>query len=159
MKWRKWLENWDMTSLKIKTTFLEAEWKPNEADKDAAWELYIELATRVVTQDLDYTYGDEKSALESINKIFGLTREIIKKYKRDCIEFSKIAVVILNQKVRPFTSKWHRISVVDGFNDINSREFRNELENMQKILRLYTQMLGDMAGVEEKDDLINIGIL
>ena len=138
---------------------LRSEWKPNEAGKDAAWELYIELATRVVTQDLDYTYENEKSALESINKVFGLTRVIIKKYKRDCIEFSKIAVVILNQKVRPFTSKWHRISVVDGFDDANSREFRSELENMQKILRLYTQMLGDMACVEEKDDLINIGVL
>ena len=28
MKWSKWLENWDMTSLKIKASFLEMEWKP-----------------------------------------------------------------------------------------------------------------------------------
>lgn len=35
MKWKKWLENWDMTSLKIKTSFLETEWKSNEADKYA----------------------------------------------------------------------------------------------------------------------------
>jgi len=40
MKWGKWLENWDMTSLKITTPFLEMEWNPAEPDRDAAWELY-----------------------------------------------------------------------------------------------------------------------
>ena len=35
MKWKKWLENWDMTSLKIKTPFLEMDWNPQEKDKDA----------------------------------------------------------------------------------------------------------------------------
>jgi len=47
MKLGKWLENWDMKSLKIKAPFLEMEWNPQEADKDAAWELYIELLTRM----------------------------------------------------------------------------------------------------------------
>lgn len=64
MKWKKWLENWDMTSLKIKTPFLEMDWNPQEKDKDAAWEMYIELLTRITTQSLEY--GDEKSALDSI---------------------------------------------------------------------------------------------
>ena len=50
MKWAKWLENWDMTSLKISAPFLEMEWNPAEPDKDAAWELYIELLTRITTQ-------------------------------------------------------------------------------------------------------------
>jgi hypothetical protein len=43
MKWSKWLEQWDMTSLKLKTPFLDMEWKPQDEDKNAAWELYIEL--------------------------------------------------------------------------------------------------------------------
>ena len=37
MKWRKWLENWDMTKLNIKTPFLDMEWAPQEKDKDAYW--------------------------------------------------------------------------------------------------------------------------
>ena len=45
----------------------------NDADRDAAWELYIELVTRITTQSLDEDDGDEKSALDSIYKIFSLT--------------------------------------------------------------------------------------
>lgn len=152
MKWRSWLEEWGMTSLTIKTPFLEMEWEPKIQDIEAAWELYIELLTRTTTQDLLDEYGDEKSALESIYKIFPLTREIIKKYKRDCMEFTKIAIVVLNQKIRPFTSKWHK-RTINGLNDTDKFEFREELKELQQILKIYTKMLGNMAGVEEINDL------
>jgi len=36
MRWKKWLENWDMTSLKINAHFLEMEWQPKDEDKNAA---------------------------------------------------------------------------------------------------------------------------
>jgi hypothetical protein len=42
------------------------------------------------------THGDEEMALKSIHTIFPLTREIIKSNGRDCIEFTKIAIVVLN---------------------------------------------------------------
>ena len=126
MKWKKWLENWDMTSLRIKTSFLDMEWQPQTADQDAAWELYIELLTRVTTQDLADDCGDEEQALASIYKIFDLTREIIKKYKRDCMEFTKISVVILNQILRPFTSKWHKIKrVAKVFKNLYTNAWRD----------------------------------
>lgn len=150
MKWRKWLENWDMTSLKIKVPFLETEWAPQEPDKNAAWDLYIELLTRIATQKLPSSYGIEKTALESIYQLFPLTRETIKRYGRDAIEFTKIAVVVLNQVVRPFTAKWHRLSEEAAFSDENKcREFRTELEGLQKELLKYTKMLADMADVED----------
>jgi hypothetical protein len=47
---KKLLEKWDLTSLKIHTPFLEMEWEPRDEDKTAAWDLYIELITRVSTQ-------------------------------------------------------------------------------------------------------------
>ena len=81
MKWGKWIENWDMTSLKINTPFLEMEWNPQDEDKDAAWELYIELLTRVTTQSLKIDHGDEQSALLSIHSLFDITRNIIKSKK------------------------------------------------------------------------------
>lgn len=152
MKWGKWLEQWDMTSLKIKTPFLDMEWKPQDEDKSAAWELYIELLTRITTQPLDDTHGDEETALKSIHSIFGLTREVIKKNGRHCIEFTKIAIVVLNQVIRPFTAKWHRLSIQGAFsNKETCNEFREELTQLQNILIIYTKMLGDMAGIE--DDL------
>ena len=79
MDWKSWLNKWNMSSLKINAKFLEMEWTPKDADRDAAWELYIELLTRITTQELPDDSGDEKSALDSIHKIFGLTRRIIKK--------------------------------------------------------------------------------
>jgi hypothetical protein len=150
MKWKKWLENWDMTSLKINLKFLEMNWEPKEVDKEAAWELYIELLTRVTTQYLQPEEGDEKAALESVHRIFDLTRTTIKKHGRDCIEFTKIAIVVLNQIIRPFSAKWHKEMLSGAFQKEESRkEFTNELRPLQDKLRTYTKMLADMAGVED----------
>lgn len=154
MKWNKWLEKWGMTSLKIKIPFLEMEWAPQEADRNAAWELYIEMLTRIATQYLEPKHGDEKTALESIYRIFDITRNIIKKYGRDCKEFTKIAIVVLNQRIRPFTAKWHKESLAGSFKKTTQRtRFRKELNVLQGQLRIYTKMLSDMAGVEDLTEL------
>ena len=149
MKWRDWLENWGMTGLKVQMPFLEMEWAPQDADKSAAWELYIELLTRISTQPLPDQDGDEQSALDSIYSLFPTTRDVIKRNGRGCIEFTKIAVVILNQLVRPFTAKWHKLSLEYAFDDPHQcHEFRDELRELQEYLKRYTQMLGQMAAVE-----------
>lgn len=154
MKWGKWLENWDMTSLKIKAPFLEMEWKPQDEDRNAAWDLYIELLTRIATQPLDPAHGEEKTALDSIYSLFPTTRQIIRSNGRHCIEFTKIAVVVLNQVVRPFTAKWHRLSVAGAFSDqAKCDEFRYELGQLQNKLKTYTRMLADMAAVEDLTEL------
>lgn len=150
MKLRKWLENWDMTNLKINVGILEAEWQPQEKDREAAWELYIEMLTRIVTQPLPESDGDEKSALDSVHALFGITREILRRKGRDCVQFTKIAVIVLNQIVRPFTAKWHRKSLAGAFNDPNARkEFRDDLAELQVELRKYTKALADIADVED----------
>ncbi len=150
MKLREWLDEWSMTSLRINVHFLEMEWAPNDYDKNAAWDLYIELLTRIATQYLDPEHGDEQAALDSIHSLFGLTREIIKRQGRYCIEFTKIAVVILNQVIRPFTAKWHKLSVQGAFeNPEQCKSFRQDLYDLQSELRKYTGMLADMAKVED----------
>lgn len=131
-----------------------AFWKWNgihrSLTKKAAWDLYIELLTRITTQRLDVEHGDEGIALSSVYSLFSTTRQIIKENGKDCIEFTKIAVVILNQKIRPFTAKWHKASMSGGFSDKATRhEFRQELAELQNVLSVYTQMLAEMAGVED----------
>ncbi len=159
MKWGKWLENWDMTSLKVKTPFLDMEWKPQDEDKAAAWDLYIELLTRITTQNLDDNHGDEKTALTSVFSLFSITRDVMKNNGRHCIEFTKIAIIVLNQIVRPFTAKWHGLSVKGAFDDQEKcEEFRAELAELQRVLRIYTKMLADMAGVEDLTELENSGV-
>ncbi len=39
---------------------LERDWAPQEADKDAAWDMYVELLTRITTQPLSGEDGLEK---------------------------------------------------------------------------------------------------
>ncbi len=163
MKWGEWLEKHNI-GLKLKSGFLEIDYKPQNADKSAAWDLYIELLTRIAIQPLNDNHGDEETALKSIYSIFPLTREVIKSNGRHCIEFTKIAIVILNQKVRPFTAKWHKLSINPGFtllDEVGTKynnkelclEFRKELYALQNDLKIYTKMLADMAGVENLVDL------
>ena len=52
---------------------LQIEFKPD--DKDAAWELYVEMLTRIVIQPLPAETGDEKAALDSVYSLFPTTRK------------------------------------------------------------------------------------
>lgn len=150
MKLKKWLENWDLTSLKINVGLLEAEWKPQEQDREAAWELYVEMLTRIVTQPLPAEHGDEKAALDSVYSLFSTTREILRRKGRDCVQFTKIAVVVLNQVIRPFTATWHKPAVDKAFAEPEARaQFRSDLAGLQVVLRKYAKALADIAQVED----------
>lgn len=124
------------------------------ADKDAAWDLYVEMLTRIVTQSLPSDAGDEKTALDSVYSLFPTTREILRYRGRNAIQFSKVAIPVLNQIVRPFTAKWHKESLSGAFLDPRKRqEFRQELSELQEDLRNYNRMLADIAGVEDLTSL------
>src|SRR6266446_7697956 len=79
MKRRDFLEKWGLSSLKIKLPFLEGEFNPQDPDRAAAWELYVELLTRITMQYLPPEDGDEEAALQSVFVIFPLTREILRR--------------------------------------------------------------------------------
>lgn len=154
MKWRERLENWNTVSPRVSLRYLAMEWAPRDADRDAAWKLYIELLTYITTQPLPQEHGDEETALKSVYAMFGLTRDTIKRHGRPCQEFTKLAIVVLNLTVRPFTAKWHRLSLRGDFDEPGRcAAFRTELEELQVQLREYTRMLADMAGVEDLTDL------
>lgn len=136
--------------VKIKTPFLDTEISFEDVDKKAAWELYVELVTRVSTQPLDKTYGDETAALSSIHSIFESTREVLRRNGTRCFGFSRIAVIMLNQVIRPFTTKWHSKSLDGSLKDEGwKQKFRMELADLQDALQGYSEMLADMAGVED----------
>ena len=149
MQFKKLLEQWDLNSLKITAPFLEMEWVPRDEDKTAAWELYVEMITRITTQPLVPGHGLEKAALDSVYQLFPLTRGILKTHGRYCINFAKVAVVVLNQVVRPFTSKWHIRMNAGPLDDVTVGDFRAELAQLQGKLLNYTRLLADLAGVED----------
>lgn len=156
-----WLKRFHLDKLKINTGLLNADFTLNDADQKAAWELYIELVTRIATQPLENKDGDEKTALNSIYSLFPITREILKSNGRQCLQCSRIAVLILNQIVRPFTAHWHGRLVNHELdsgkdNENNLKEFRHSLIELQADLINYTGMLGEMAGVEKDNNLLDI---
>ena len=132
--------------------FLKTERKPRENDRKAAWELYVEMVTRITTQPLQPEHGEEKAALDSVYFLFQTTRAILLKQGPDCVVFAKIAIEILNQRVRPFTAKWHRKNLASA-NATDCAEFRQDLESLHEVLRAYMHTLAVIAGVEELTDV------
>ncbi len=112
------------------------------------------MLLRVVTQPLPTEGGDESTALKSIYALFPVTREILRRRGRSAISFSKVAIPIMNQVVRPFTTKWHPQSLTGALGDLGKRaEFRKDLEALQRDLRNYNRLLAQIAGVEDLTDL------
>jgi len=150
MKLKDWFEQWGLTKIKLSAGFFESEWQAQTADRDAAWELYVELLTRIVTQPLPDRDGDEQAALNSVHSLFGITREILRRQGRNCEQFSKVAIVVLNQVVRPFTAKWHKLALAGAFEQPqHCREFRDELKALQLDLLIYAKALAAIAQVED----------
>jgi hypothetical protein len=150
MKLRDFLEKWGLSSLKINVGFAAMEFSPKDPDRAAAWDLYIELLTRITTQYLEPEHGDEATALESVHSIFALTRKSFKRHGSGAGEFAKVAIPVLNQVIRPFTAKWHRLSLAGSFKTPEGcQTFRAELNVLQQKLRNYTSALAAMAAVED----------
>ena len=148
------LTKFKLSKVGLNVGFATFELDFNDTDRDAAWDLYVEMLTRVTTQPLPSNVGDEEIALASVYSLFPTTREILRQRGRDAIQFCMVAIPILNQVVRPFTSKWHREAAEGAFGDpARCVEFRKELALLQRDLRNYNRMLAEIAGVEDLTDL------
>jgi hypothetical protein len=94
---------------------LSADWEPGEQEREAAWEMYVELVTRVAVVELPTDRGLVREALSSYYSLFATTREILKKYGpkvarpqgKGSTSFGQLAIVILNELLRPFLTEWH----------------------------------------------------
>ncbi|MBT9314430.1 hypothetical protein IXB50_03225 [Leptothoe spongobia TAU-MAC 1115] len=104
--------------LKVKTVKAKVPWvgevefETVQSARNAAWKLYVEMRTRIVTQQLDDDQGLLREALDSLYALFGLTRGILKDAGPDVGASPKksvgdIAITFLNEGIRPFTATWH----------------------------------------------------
>lgn len=147
-------KRFNLEKVRFGPKWANAEFSPKDDDRIAAWELYVEMLTRIATQRLPSESGDEETALESIYSLFPTTREILRQHGRDALCFTRVAIPVLNQVVRPFTAKWHKELLSGSFiNEDKRAEFREELESLQMDLRNYNRMLAEIAEVEDLTDL------
>lgn len=94
---------------------VEGTWEPDEREQSAAWEMYVELVTRISVAQLQPEEGLLREALSSLYTVFDTTRGILRKYGPSVarpkgggdVSFGHLAVKILNQVLRPVLAKWH----------------------------------------------------
>src|SRR4051812_32140476 len=146
---------------------LSGTWAPDDAERRAAWEMYVELATRIAVVELG-AEGLLREALSSLHTLFDTTRDILRRYgpgvaqpTRDgSLSFGVIAVTVLNGAIRPVLSRWHpellgyEATRPDGVSIVaHEREWseaarlRQELTGLRETLLDYADLLGDVAGV------------
>lgn len=146
---------------------LSGTWKPSEKEKDASWDLYVELVTRITVQQLPSDSGLLREALSSLYRVFNTTRDILHKYGREVasdiegeLSFGYISISIINNILRPFTAKWHPLLLTwedqrpDGSPKIEheknwtrNKEMRAELILVQGQLVKYMDILAQSTGV------------
>lgn len=143
-------------------------WVADEAQIKAAWELYVELVTRVAVQPLAEEEGLLREALTSLYALFGETRRILKHYGPDvakprekgAFSFGFLAVHALNRGIRPVLAKWHpllqahesvraaNVSPVDHERAWpQAAMLRKELDKLRRSLTEYAKLLAQAAGV------------
>lgn len=147
---------------------IQGTWEPDKAEKEAAWEMYVELITRISIVELKKDEGVLREALSSLHSLFDTTRNIMRKYgpsiaklhgKGD-ISFGSIAITILNGEIRPFLAKWHpllldyedtrseTISVVEHEKNWDkSQDLRQELNEVREVLVEYANLLAEVSEV------------
>jgi hypothetical protein len=144
-----------------------AEWEPDVKEREAAWSLFVELVTRVAIQPLhpEQEQGLLREALISLHSLFATTREILKAAGPD-IGASRhsvggIAIIVLNQGLRPFLSKWHPLlQIWEAQRPINvslkqheqnwtqQAQLRSDLELLRQDLEQYAVALSVISGID-----------
>lgn len=145
--WRAWLEDiWDLDPSRFDRAMLSVFWAPGVEDRALAWDVLVELVTRIATQNLAENEGDEGAALNSIYQLFPTFREFLHQHGPAASNIALLVNTFLNQQVRPFTAKWHKCSVDGNLGTSeNLSQFRKELGSLQPKLRQLQQALEIVA--------------
>jgi hypothetical protein len=158
--------------VRLKLPFLgeiKGTWAPDESERSAAWELYVELITRVSLARSDPTEGTLRDALSLLYSLFNTTRKILREYGpgiaqpkgEGSISFKYLAIAALNAVLRPVLAIWHPLlldyestkpSGVSMLEHERQWERNQELRqalfvDVRQALLPYANLLAQVAGV------------
>jgi hypothetical protein len=162
----------DIVEVSVKLPFglggLKGTWEPDDSERTAAWEMYVELVTRVTVIELGPEEGLLREALSSLYSLFGTTRAILRQHGptvaqakgKGTYSFGRLAVIILNEVLRPVLAKWHPL-LLDYENSRppgksqseyerdwpKAAELRGVLAELREPLGQYAALLAEVAGV------------
>ena len=83
-----------------------------------------------------------------MTQFFPVTREIIKKYGRRCSNFSKVAIVMLNQVIRPVVDNW-QLKTLNLEQPTLATQCHHELKCLKDELVKFSSVFAEMAEVED----------
>lgn len=155
-------------SLKLPVGEIKGTWEPDDEERVAAWEMYVELVTRISVAELKENEGFLREALSSLYTLFDTTRKILRDHGPTVVQpkgngnlsFGHLAVKILNNIIRPVLAYWHPV-LSDYENtkpdDISllqheknwkqNKELRQVLNDVRFVLIEYSNILAQVAGI------------
>jgi hypothetical protein len=88
------------------------EWSPDEGERSAAWELYVELSTRAgVWQGVPPDDGSVRELVASLHSLFREIRSILRAHatalSKPNAMLGQMGISILGGRLREFLTKWH----------------------------------------------------
>jgi|SRR5215217_7950189 hypothetical protein len=91
------------------------KWVADDTQQRAAWEIYVELVTRISVVGLRPNEGLLSEALSSLYTLFDSTRETLRRYGPEVaqptadgtLSFGLLSLTLLNTVLRPVLAKWH----------------------------------------------------
>ncbi|MFE2377510.1 TIR domain-containing protein [Streptomyces sp. NPDC059398] len=134
------------------------------AERTAAFDLQIELITRVGVQPLEPDQGSLREALNSLHSIFGTTRQVLHRMAAENptgAALPHLASALANTHLRPFLSTWHTALQIheaacpDGMSPVEherlwarSGEMRAALDALQEPLGSVAVSLAELSGTD-----------
>ena len=164
-------ESIELREVEVNLLGIKGKWVADREQQTAAWELYVELVTRVALQQLPDDQGILREALDSLHSLFGETRRILRthgprvgrKLTGDSLAFASIALYILNNVLRPLLTKWHpELQAHESrrqpgeavyahemkWDETKRNELRKALNEVRPVLAEYANLLAAAAAVD-----------
>ena len=147
---------------------IEGIWEPTECERNAAWDMYVELVTRIPIAQVKPGESSLQVCLNSLYKLFGATRDILRKYgpfvarprSEGQISFGYLSVKVLDIILRPFLIKWYPLLIdyeSSRKSSVSAREHERKwaryeelkkgLDDVREALLQYAQLLARASEV------------
>jgi hypothetical protein len=152
------------------TKIIEGIWYPTENERKAAWDMYVEIVTRVPVAYVKPEIGLLRINLSSLYKLFDVTREILRKYGPSVgrprvegqLSFGYLSIKVLDLILRPFMMKWNPLLAEyertktgsDSPQDYEKKwaryeEFNEAMKEVRETMMQYVSLLAWASDVPE----------
>ena len=166
---RRSTESVQLEAVEVSWLGIKGKWVADRDQQRAAWEMYVELITRISIQPLAPDQGLLREALSSLYSLFGETRRILKAHGPGVarplgggnVSFGQLAVDVLNMVLRPVLARWHpallqhehtRPATTSAVNHertwTHHDELRGELERVRTEMLTYANLLAKASGIQ-----------